>query len=242
MKSFIFVVGPPASGKSTLIKSALKDLPKAVHVDDFAVLRELDEICRQKQSGPSKTLPVRTFWPEISPSITLDTYPISALRPLTHGGFDITDPRLWDDILERACSIGREGNMLFLEFSRGDDPQYCALHKIQSSNVYLTSISILLRRCPWISNYAISVIAINCDPKIRNQRNEARKNTGRHSVAESVMQTVYKESCLNQITETKHITISVETGALKIPVVSISTNSDLAAAKRSFRNALIKVL
>lgn len=166
-------------------------------MDDLTPLLELRSILKQKARGTPFAHP--KFWPELSANVSLKEYPLSAIKLLPQEGFDIINPRLWDDCLERACRESKRFKFAFIEFSRGNDPAYCRLHRISPQDTYLTTFKQLALQCPWLVKTRIVVVALTVPQAIRLQRNQKRRTQGCHAVADIVMHTIYKYAYLSRL-------------------------------------------
>jgi len=222
----IFIIGTACSGKSSFIR--------AINVNDYICLDDAkylykffraDELLRQHSSKFNDFI-IRNG---LQPYYT-EPKPNSIAVP--SGGYRITNPTLWDYILQMAAKEAQVGNKYIIEFARGFDSVYVKTFDITPDQIYPRAISNILNNIPQeLKNHSL-IINIYADFAGRFMRNYQRRESGGHFVNENSMKTIYK----SDIFSFEHI--DANTGFFsvmgqKIPVYSFENTNCLNESIRS---------
>lgn len=209
----IFIIGTACSGKSSFIRAI--NVNDYVCIDDAKHLYKFfcaDELLRQNHAIFSDFIAkngLQTYYIENKPN--------SIAVP--GGGYRITNPAVWDYILQMAAQEIQFGNKYIIEFARGIDSAYTKAFHITPDQIYPRAISNILNNVPQeFKNHSL-IINIYADFTTRHLRNYQRRENGGHFVNENSMKTIYK----SEIFSFEHLDMNTgffSTTSLKIPVYS----------------------
>lgn len=211
-KYYIFIVGCPASGKSTLASAIVKKFPFFNYSTDFFALIELfkiDDIFRDLVLNKGKIshndfqlieneLHSITYWNDlVSSRIKLFKSGILELNSIgtiktNDGGHDIIKPQIWDEILLRTLKHIISSDYVIFEFSRGLDHKYIKYFNISNSEIYEHSFNIIKGNIPNLNYENSTILHVFTTKRNRLERNYLRMLNGEHFVSDKVMNTVYK--------------------------------------------------
>ena len=213
MDSFvIFIVGPAASGKSTLAATVLRAFPTFTFVSDLVALKELAHVndCFQTMIAIQQQERYRSFSQEIEDlrgsfwnersarkaqalaAGELRTEHLETVRT-TDGGFRILDPAVWDDALSQTMASLENGGSHVVEFARGTDTKYLEYRAISPRQVYHSAFAIVAAsrsRVVLDQSLIIHVSAVRAE---RERRNHLRRVRGEHYVSQETMDEVYAD-------------------------------------------------
>lgn len=176
LPQIIFLIGPSSAGKSTLAEIIKQEFPKYEIISDLDELKKLAEAELEKENKSQNKF---KFFPS--------------------GGFDILDPKIWDDILILTAKKVLPEEFYIFEFSRGIDPKYLTILGISEEEVYERCFKLFFQTKPEIKIEDTLIIHVKCDFSNRLKRNRRRKKENKHFVAEKVMQNVYREDIFHYI-------------------------------------------
>ena len=208
---FIFVIGCPASGKSTLAQMICQSLTMFEFATDLNALKEIFLIndliaeCLLYDKSPKEVddvfsnIPASFFWTDIlttriqqlkTRNINLDQ--LETIKT-DDGGYIITKPYLWDEVLHRSTRAFDPNKCYVFEFSRGTDQMYMANLNITPKDIYLRSFSIIFERNQNIAKNNSLIIHTFANYNEREHRNRLRRSKGEHFVSQQAMEDVYKD-------------------------------------------------
>lgn len=203
MDSFvIFVVGPAASGKSTLAAAVQRGFPAFRFVTDLVALKELAQIndrfhsliaiqqrARGRSFGEHLGGLQSPFWAQRL-ACKIAALAAGALRPehletvrTPDGGFRILDPSVWDDALSQTIALLEDGHSYVVEFARGTDTTYLEYHGISSAEVYCLAFESIRSSNPLITPDRSLIIHVSAERSERERRNHLRRCRGEHYVS-----------------------------------------------------------
>jgi hypothetical protein len=205
----VFVVGCPASGKTTLaqmICSRFEVFDFATDLDaltEIFLINDLAAGCIRCRRSPQEiedmfsVIGASRFWTDIlEPRIKqLETRTVKLEELETvetaDGGHEIMSPTLWDEALLRSIDSLSPDKSYVFEFSRGIDQAYLAEFNIGPREVYYRSFHLIFRHAPNITPENSLVVHVSAAHGERDRRNNARKLVGKHFVSRQVMDQVY---------------------------------------------------
>jgi len=201
----IFLIGPSSAGKSTLAEIIKQEFPKYEIISDLDELKKLAELEKENKSQNKFK-----FFPS--------------------GGFDILDPKIWDDILILTAKKVLPEEFYIFEFSRGIDPKYLTIFGISEEEVYERCFKLFFQTKPEIKIEDTLIIHVKCDFSNRLKRNRRRKKENKHFVAQKVMENVYSKDIFHFIPTGPNFGYFNET--MKILTYSIDNSKELPLKDR----------
>jgi hypothetical protein len=182
----IFILGTSCSGKSSFIRAVNTD--EYINLDDAKPLYKFFTADEMLITGQGN------FDEFISQNNISDFYKIKQphSKPVETGGYRITNPAVWDYILQLTAMDVKPGNKYILEFARGVDPEYINAFSIKPEDVYERSIGTIIQNIPTEFRDKSLIISIHADFDNRLARNHERRRKGGHFVSENSMKTIYK--------------------------------------------------
>lgn len=213
----IFLVGAAAAGKTSLAKIIKNEFPEYKILSDLDELKKLAELEKRNQTH-------------------------GRIKSLSSGGFDIIDPKIWDEILILTTKKIFPEKFYIFEFSRGLDQKYFTFFKLQKYEIYKHCFQLIFNTNPKIEVKKTLIIHVNCNFSKRIKRNQKRKKENRHFVAEKVMESVYSKDIFHYVS--RGFNYGYFTEAMRIPVYFIDNSKELILPKREryFRIQLYKAL
>lgn len=193
---WILIVGAAAAGKTTVANQIASRLPEFRVISDLIALVQLFEYNdRLKVSKSGLECEPSHLWLDLVDSSSGARVVAPMTRCLPDGGHEILDPWVWDEALRRVAESCRDDPYVILEFSRGEDPSYFALHGITGGDAYLPSFRVLAKELSSSIVKKIFVIHVHAEYAVRMSRNADRRSRGEHFVADLVMKEIYSEDC-----------------------------------------------
>jgi hypothetical protein len=191
----IFVIGTSCSGKSSFADTIKTD--EYTYLDDATPLYKFFKADVLLSSGAKefqnfiKENNIESFYTaQKTHSYAVDT-----------GGYRITNPAVWDYVLQLTAKEVLVGNKYIIEFSRGIDPVYMKAFNVQPKDVYKRAFANIIDNIPDSFKDNSLIINIQADFESRVNRNFARREKGGHFVNIHSMNTIYK----SEIFEFEHI-------------------------------------
>lgn len=217
LPQIIFLVGAAAAGKTSLAKIIKNEFPV------YKILTDLDELKKLAELEKKNKI-------------------FNRIKLFSSGGFDIIDPKIWDEILISTAKKIFPGKFYIFEFSRGLDPKYSTLFKLSKYEIYNCCFQLIFRTKPEIKFRNALIIHVKCNFSTRIKRNQERKKKNRHFVSKKVMKNIYSEDIFHYVPYGFNYGYFDE--LLKIPVYSIDNSKELILSKRKkyFRIELYKAL
>lgn len=173
----IFVVGLPASGKSTLCRLLRERMPSFTHASDLEALNAMAHMHERAAMVSTDTDPKSATAP-CSPVVTRDR----------DGRIKFDDPEVWDEALRQAYRAVEHVSNLLFEFSRGSDEAYKCRFAIGDGDVYARSFGII-NQCT-LRQVRRLVVHLACAPDVARQRNRRRRALG-HALSSEAMNASY---------------------------------------------------
>jgi hypothetical protein len=207
---FIFIVGCPASGKSTLAQMICQTFTMIEFVTDLNALKEIFLIndlaveCMMYEKSPQEVentfsiIGTSFFWVDILETriqqLKARSIGLEQLETIKteDGGHRIRKPYLWDEVLCRSISTLNSNRCYVFEFSRGTDQAYMKEFNITPREVYHRCFSLILRNNPNITKDNSLIIRVSASHDKRERRNRLRKDRGERFVSQQSMDEVYK--------------------------------------------------
>lgn len=236
----IFIVGCPASGKSTLAQmicqtftmfefaTDLNALKEIFLINDLAVECIMGEKSAQEIENMFSIIGTSFFWTDILgiriQQLKTRSIELKQLETVKteDGGHRIRKPYIWDEVLYRSVSILNSNRCYVYEFSRGTDQEYMKEFNIISSDVYHRCFSLIFQNNRNITKDNSLIIRVSAIHDERERRNRLRKARGEHFVSQRSMDEVYKHDvfCFEENTRPAFPSgfLSYE---LPIPVLSV---------------------
>lgn len=218
---FIFIVGCPASGKSTLAQMICQTFTNSEFATDLHALKEIFLIndlafeCMMCEKSPQEIentfsiIDTSFFWPDIIgarirqlKTRSIDLEQLETLKT-EDGGHKIRKPYLWDEALRRSISTLHSNRCYIFEFSRGRDQAYIKEFNITPREIYHRSFSLISQKNPNITKDNSLIIRVSASYDERERRNRLRKARGEHFVSQQSMDEVYKHDvfCFEENTQ-----------------------------------------
>lgn len=216
----IFVLGTSCSGKSSFIRAVntneyinlddAKPLYKFFTADAMLITRRgnFDEFILQNS--------ITDFYQTRKPHS----------KPVETGGYRITNPAVWDYILQLTAIDVKPGDKYMIEFARGIDPEYINAFSIKPEDVYKRSIEAIIQNIPTEFREKSLIISISADFDSRIARNHERRRKGGHFVSENSMKTIYK-SDIFEFDKIDKNTGMFDSKNVRIPVYSFENNETM---------------
>jgi gluconate kinase len=173
----VFVVGLPASGKSTLCRLLRERIPSFAHASDLDALHTMAHV-HERAATVSSDTGLNSATSLCSPVVTYDR----------EGRLKFDDPEVWDEALRRAYRAAEHFSNLLFEFSRGSDETYKSRFAIGDGRVYARSFGII-EQCTSRQVRRV-VVHLACAADVAKQRNRRRRALG-HALSSEVMNASY---------------------------------------------------
>lgn len=173
----IFVIGLPASGKSTLSMLLRKQEPGFAYATDLDALHEMANAYERAGAMALETT-VASIHAERLLRVTRDP----------DGRLQFDDPEVWDEALRRGYGAVASTREMLFEFSRGSDVAYKRRFGVSNDGVYARSFGILNACTSAPTRHA--VIHLQCPPVVAQERNRRRRALG-HALSSDVMNASY---------------------------------------------------
>ena len=213
----IFIVGNASAGKTTLAKTIKGKLPFyniISDLDEFKKMLELEKISGER----------------------------NRIKPLASGGFNIIDPTIWDDVLISTVQKIMPGKFYIFEFARGIDPVYLTALGLKKYQVYDHCFEVILAAKPGINVSDVLIIHVYCNFVSRLNRNQKRKLTKQHFVAEHVMHKVYSEENFRYVPTGQNMGYLNKKNKILVFYINNSKDLSLEATKEYFGLQIRKIL
>lgn len=229
LPKLIFIIGAACSGKSSFIRAI--DAADYICLDDVKPLYKIfkaDEL-RRRNLKEFREFIVKNHLESFCAEDKTNSIAVDG------GGYRITNPAVWDYILQITASEIIQGGKYIIEFSRGLDDAYIRAFNISAEDVYKRSLlNVIEHISPDFINDAL-IINIYSDFTKRFARNYQRRANGGHFVNEKSMSTIYK----SDIFAFEHFDSNTgvfDVGTFKIPVYSFENKdcSDMRVANETF--------
>ena len=229
LPKLIFIIGTSCSGKSSFIRAI--DAADYICLDDVKPLYKIfkaDEL-RRRNLKEFREFIVKNNLESFCAEDKTNSIAVDG------GGYRITNPAVWDYILQITASEIIQGGKYIIEFSRGLDDAYIRAFNISAEDVYKRSLlNVIEYISPDFINDAL-IINIYSDFTKRFARNYQRRANGGHFVNEKSMSTIYK----SDIFAFEHFDSNTGVfvvGTFKIPVYSFENKdcSDMRVANETF--------
>lgn len=242
---FIFIVGCPAAGKSTLVQQICRAFTMFEFSTDLSAIEEIflindviAECVRKRIPGQeigksfASVISRTRFWKDLLEKklqeLKLGRIKIDKLetKKTEDGGHHILEPYLWDEALYRSISGLRSDKCYIFEFSRGTDQEYIKKFRITPNEIYHRCFSIILHANPNVTVSNSLIIHVFADRAERERRNKLCKVQGKHFVSQQVMDEVYGCDifCFEKYSRSK-FPCGFLSHSLPIPVVSVDNTS-----------------
>lgn len=184
----VFVVGLPASGKTTVCGLLRERLPRFDYASDLEALHQLADLTEAKCQS-SSLAPVTAGTDAAGANRCDQPLPSNlAVTRDNEGRLKFDHPEVWDEALRRAYRSVEASNQLLFEFSRGSDERYKRHFRIDDRSVYARSFGVLAG-CS--SSPAMRlVVHLECPPAIARDRNRHRR-AGGHALSSEAMGSSY---------------------------------------------------
>lgn len=207
---FIFIVGCPASGKSTLAQMICQTFTMFEFATDLNALKEIFRIndlaveCMMCEKSPQEiedafsVIGTSFFWTDILGTriqqLKARSIGLEQLETIKteDGGHRIRKPYLWDEVLCRSISTLNSNRCYAFEFSRGTDQAYMKEFNITPKEVYYHCFSLIFRNNLNITKDNSLIIRVSASHDERERRDRLRKDQGEHFVSQQSMDEVYK--------------------------------------------------
>lgn len=205
LPKIIFLVGPAASGKTTLGKIIKNEFPIYCFMTDLKELKKLAKLEARRKNH-------------------------KRIVPFPSGDLDIKDPAIWDEILISCAKKLNPKKFYIFEFARGIDWKYLTTFKISKFTIYEHCFKLIFTTNPRFKANNTLIIHVKCDFLTRLNRNFLRKEKRDHFVAEEVMRNVYSKDVFHYISVGHNF--GYFNNKIKIPVYSISNSKELPLKDR----------
>lgn len=222
----IFVIGLPASGKTTLCQHLKIRFPEFAQASDLSALLELADLNEAQRNQKANLGGPWLHWDDIA----LRTKIAGAVPPefIINRDHDsrlcFTSPLIWDEALIRAYAAMAYCNDLFFEFSRGSDYAYKTHFGVSDVEIYARSFDILQRALP--RNCSVAVIHLMCTPASAMERNRSRR-IGGHGLSSESMTTSYASDPFDISDFATDDGVAIGTLQQNWPLISINTELHL---------------
>lgn len=168
----IFLVGNPAAGKTAFGLELQRRCPT------FEIASDLDELKLELSRSEHGLVDA------------------PRIRRVASGGFEVLDPRVWDDCLDSVAQRHEGESDLILEFSRGEDQLYLDMHNIEWGRAYDPSFAILSRVFDSrIQSGDALIVLVEAAWPTRRRRNWERRLKGEHFVDAEELARLYRREC-----------------------------------------------
>jgi len=210
----IFVVGLPASGKTTLCNLLRAWSPHFAYASDLTALHDFaHQYALAQMSAPdSSVLSIVAKEPSAETTVLV-------VRRDANGMLEFDDPTIWDKALQRSYASAQSASYLLFEFSRGADPAYKKHFQIEDGGIYARSFQIL-ERCT-LREITRLVVHLSCPAHVARERNRARRSQG-HALSSDVMGVSYSLDPLQDLTARDGGSVVVDTHS-RWPLLSINS-------------------
>ena len=240
--SWIFIVGPAASGKSTFAGELSRRFSQFEYSSDLRALEELfylnDQLIEYTRDFTASlevltcSLNTIVYWPDLRDLRLLQlkegglTSPLETTRT-TDGGHRIHEPTVWDSALSRTVAQLSPSSKHIVEFARGVDEAYLSHFRIDASDIYPRAFRLLASVNREITQESSIIVHLTAKHLVRMRRNELRKLRGEHFVSRETMDKVYATDafvfeCLNA--PGPHD--GRLSASLPVPVLTVDNNSE----------------
>ena len=185
----VFVIGLPASGKTTICNELRRQMPEFAYATDLFALNELADINQILASGLSPTTHSWRYWSDMVSSVGKQNIPTEyEINRDNDGRLNLTSPEIWDEGLRRTYIAWADRTCLLYEFSRGPDPAYKAHLHLKDHEIYPHSLDILDQESH--SKTTKLVLHLACSRNVAEERNRNRRKSG-HGLSTSAMNMSY---------------------------------------------------
>ena len=199
----VYIIGLPASGKTTISSTLQSVLPAHQYVTDLDELKrcfDFDRVCwdwldrtnKEPVVPQLKEIARGAYYDRIIARIRSGHLEATDLRsrPVDRHTSDIIDPVLWDAALAFAAeSIPPDASYVF-EFSRGIDSAYLQHNDLTHNDVYRRAFDIIANHVAGNRRQSVILHVVCSLPEVL-RRNELRRSKGLHYVAIEVMRRCY---------------------------------------------------
>lgn len=230
----IFIIGTSCSGKSSFIR--------AINANDYICLDDAKPLYKFFKADELLISDQKEFQSFISANGIKSFYPTNKPHSIAvpSGGYRITNPAVWDYILQLTAAEVLQGKKYIIEFSRGVDPVYLQAFDIQSDEIYKRSIESIINHIP--AEFVKKSLIINMYANFENRmnRNYQRRASGGHFVNENSMKTIYKTDIFAFDRLSKDTGFFYSNGS-RIPVYSfenLESNDPQEIFLTNYKNAL----
>jgi len=252
----VFIIGPAAVGKSHFCRCWQKLRPEFKRIDDLPVVLEYIELDKILISGTGvretkekllnfadKSTYLKTEAEEYINILNASgNIPAPRFTKEMDGGFRaIADPGVWDEMMRKISGGLLKEKHYLVEFARGIDPGYLALHGITERKIYLKSIECFVNSLGWSAESDLGIVHIGAGCDERKKRNIERRGTTGQYLPDTVFEKVFKRDAftrasndLSKITDTETVLI----GSKKVSVFSIT--NDIQKTPDNLDNFLIQ--